>query len=657
MHAQDIELFLSGRLLSAPPRVLSIRGKERANAIYSYELRVLLDARDDLTVDDGVLGMPVVVTLHRGSSPKTLHGVVLRVTAVGGAGYEGRTTYLIRVGPRLALMKRRVYSRIFCDQTSVEIALGLLSEHRIAHRLRLTRTYPKRAYSVQYQETDYAFFRRLLADCGVFFSFDHPSMSGPAAATNMGSSEVLVLGDSARAYSPVEGGDGFFARADSGALEAPDDVLFELSTGHAPRPTVALERAFDFMRPLADLRDTAQVATASAPHVAYAFEGSGDESPPEIVPAAVRLDQARIGASFATATSSCWRLSPGRTLTVEGHEVASANGAFVVTSVEHKCYATDAAPPRTPTYRNRLELTRSDTSIRPKRPRRQLRQVTETATVVGPPGKEIHVDAHGRIQVEFHWDLAAKRDGRHSAWLRVAQSWAGSGWGAQIIPRVGMEVVVTFIGGDIDRPLVTGAVYNATHPVPFPLPSEATKSGLRSRSSPESDGFHEISIDDTAGAERLFVRAERDFVRVVQHDDEEHVGNDQRLTVARDRLGDVGARDLLTVGVEHSVTVRAPSRTGTSMSDGRVGQTTGDAAFGLDGGDAKLKASGSAAIEAGGDVGITAGGVFKVEAGSIDMHAGSMDLKVDGNITITAGGTITIKGGDVVVVGGTIKEN
>jgi type VI secretion system secreted protein VgrG len=653
----ELHAHITGKLLAAAPKVVSLRGRERANAPYSFELKVAVDPSDDLVADESLLEAPILVTLVGGQGSRLLHGVILAIAAEPGV-YQQRRLFRIRFGPRLALLKRRLYSRVFMDQSAVDIALALFQEHRVAHRLRLTQNHPKRVYTVQYHESDLAFLNRILAEAGIFYTFDHPSASGSSLATNMGSSEVVVLTDSARGYAPVEGRSSFVATTDALALEAPDHVLFDVTAARTPTISVALERAFDFQRPTVDLRDTAQAPSpGSSPHLAYAFGGSGDESPPELVAAQVRLEQDRRFAVRLTASSACRALSPGRTMSLEGAQLASLGTSYVVTSVEHTAYAGDATPPGAPLYQNRVELVPATTAIRPKRPRRRPRQVTETATVVGPPGKEIHVDALGRVQVQFHWDLAGKRDGRTSTWLRVAQGWAGAGWGVQILPRVGMEVVVTFLGGDLNRPLVTGAVYNATHPVPFPLPGQATKSGLRSESTPGGDGYHEISFDDAKGNELLFIHAQRNQKRVVRLDDQELVGQDQRQSIGRDRLGEVAKRDLLVVGEEHSVTVRSPSKTGSSMTDGAVSHTTGQASFGLAGGDAALNASGSASIKAGGDVGVTAGGTFKVEAGAISMHAGKIDLKADGDITITAGGTITIKGGDVIVVGATIKEN
>src|SRR5690606_15876447 len=180
-------------------------------------------------------------------------------------------------------------------------------------------------------------------------------------------------------------------------------------------------------------------------------------------------------------------------------------------------------------------------------PARRIRQVSETASVVGPRGEAIHADEHGRIKVKFHWDLSARDDDAASCWLHVSQAWVGANWGSQFLPRVGTEVVVTFLGGDPDRPLVTGSVYNGTHPPPFPLPGEMTKSGVRTQSTPGGSGYNELSFEDRTGSELVHLRAERDLEVVAQNDAREEIGRDRELDVKRDLKQIVGGGHTLRV--------------------------------------------------------------------------------------------------------------
>ncbi len=274
---------------------------------------------------------------------------------------------------------------------------------------------------------------------------------------------------------------------------------------------------------------------------------------------------------------------------------------------------------------------------------------TETAVVVGPEGVEQYVDSLGRVKVQFHWDLTGKFNGQSSCWIRVAQSLAGAGWGAQFIPRVGMEVVVTFLGGDPDRPLITHAVYNATHPWPFPLPHEVTKSGIRTSSSPGGNGYHEFSMDDAAGKEKLFIHAQRDAARVIRNDDAELIGNDQRSNVVRDRLTEVGRRDDSVIGEQHSRAIGGDSQTGTVMQNGRIKLSTGGSSLELAGDNATLSANA--------EINLAAGSAIHLRAPLVTIEADAVEIRGTGIIQVDGGGLVTITGGMVKVNGGVVTEN
>jgi type VI secretion system secreted protein VgrG len=171
----------------------------------------------------------------------------------------------------------------------------------------------------------------------------------------------------------------------------------------------------------------------------------------------------------------------------------------------------------------------------------------ETAIVTGPAGQEIHTDEHGRVKVQFHWDREGQRNAHSSCWIRTMQAWAGTAWGFQFIPRIGMEVMVVFLTGDTDRPMVIGAVYNAEHPPPFALPASKTKSGIRTQTSRGGGGFNELSFEDRAGFERVYLHAEKDHEVVVRHDQITRVGNQRTEQVSGHRFTLVSGNDLKSV--------------------------------------------------------------------------------------------------------------
>jgi type VI secretion system secreted protein VgrG len=266
-----------------------------------------------------------------------------------------------------------------------------------------------------------------------------------------------------------------------------------------------------------------------------------------------RLEELRADATTSRGASSARRLCPGFLFEVSDHTNTAHNGSFAVVEVRHdggdpnatnlkSSARTRAEEPQLHgsfVYENTFRCIPASVPARPRRPKRRLLQVTETAVVVGPPGEEIHTDEHGRIKIQFHWDLEGKLDDKSSCWVRVMQPWAGTSWGSQFIPRVGMEVVVSFTGGDPDRPIVTGTVYNGAAPMPFKLPQDKTRSGLRTRSTPGGAGYNELSFEDAAGHEQIYLHAERDFDEVVEHDHTRTVYGHEVVKVKESRLLDV----------------------------------------------------------------------------------------------------------------------
>jgi uncharacterized protein involved in type VI secretion and phage assembly len=247
------------------------------------------------------------------------------------------------------------------------------------------------------------------------------------------------------------------------------------------------------------------------------------------------LRQARRRASVARGESGSPDLSVGHKFQLENHPVAQLDGTYALVSVEHRGETRGRGDQPFTTYTNAFECVPASMAYPPPRPRRKSVQVTLTATVVGPRGEDIYVDDRGQIRVQFHWDREGTFDDRSSCWIRTMQPWAGAAWGHQFIPRVGMEVVVVFEGGDPDKPMVIGTLYNGTHPPPFILPGDKTRSGVRTQSTPGGDGHNEISFQDAAGREQLYILAQRDLDEVVRRNHTLTVERDQRIEVRGSR--------------------------------------------------------------------------------------------------------------------------
>ncbi len=272
------------------------------------------------------------------------------------------------------------------------------------------------------------------------------------------------------------------------------------------------------------------------------------------------LESHRRNAVIAEAETRNRMLLPGHSFELHGAAIAAHDGHYLVVRIQHEGHHPEAVRStsgKTPDiYKNRVWSVPMGTVYRPRRPKRRANQVVETATVVGPPGHEIHTDSHGRIKVQFHWDRHGRFNEHSSCFIRVMQAWAGAAWGAQFIPRIGMEVIVSFVGGDTDRPIVLGCVYNAEHPAPFTLPREKTKSGIRTQSTRRgAGGYNELSFEDRLGHELLHLHAQKDLETIARHNHTARVGVNMTEQVGGNRFSVVGANQVEAVGGNATVAV------------------------------------------------------------------------------------------------------
>jgi type VI secretion system secreted protein VgrG len=430
--------------------------------------------------------------------------------------------------------------------------------------------------------------------------------------------------------------------------------ITELAPTEAVRARRTEVRDYDFRRPMLLLKANAESATVAlgdprepvpgkAPLEIYDHHGEYEKPEVSSQMADLHLQQARRDAVVMAGRGSCPNLAPGHKFQLQNRTAAHLDdGRFAVTRVRHESFNTgfaqaghrgepgveglvdgvalairEALSTREPlgeeairalirrqigprnqgnrTYQNRFDCVPAGLAHRPPRPRRVTRNVTESATVVGPVGipaasrgpvdpsapaeqvsaTEIYTDRFGRVKIQFHWDRDGQWKENSSCWVRVAQTWAGAGFGFQFVPRIGMEVLVTFLGGDPDRPVIIGSLYNATHLTPEPLPQRLTRSGIRTQTSPGGGGFNELSFEDAAGVERVFLHAQKDLEEIVNDahslnvkgDQRVNIGATQRLAVAVDQVVAVGQNLTTLVGKSHSETVRGNHTTHVLRND------------------------------------------------------------------------------------------
>jgi type VI secretion system secreted protein VgrG len=516
-----------------------------------YEFRVEIAAAELLPFRDLTGKAATFSYLPPHGTERHVNGIIVGVEALGRIG--GRLRYRVRICPRLAALELTRRSRIFQAKSTIDIVKAVLDEGKIDHRFGVHGSYGPREYCVQYGESDLAFVRRLLAEEGIFFLFEHTVER-----------HVLVMLDDVAACPASSMVLPF--RGELGAV-TDDEHVSRFAAARRLRPGKVVLRDFNFLTPHADL--TAQTL-ANADHDMEAYEHPG-----RYAAAAdggkvgkIRLEEQRRNIALFQAESDAAGLAPGVGFEIIEHPVLSLDGRYRVTEISHS--GDDRL------YRNWPTCIPAAHPWRPPRAiPRPLAAGVQTAVVVGPEGEEIHTDEHGRIKVQFHWDREGKSDDRSSCWMRVSQAWAGSGYGALFLPRVGHEVIVRFVDGDPDRPLVVGSVYNGANRPPVALPEHKTQSTLRSASSPGSEGWNELRIEDLAGREEVHVHAQKDEQIVVENDKQQEVRDGELLRVLKDRSREVAQNQTLTVdGNDSSLVMKNQTL---NVGGQRTTRTSGDA--------------------------------------------------------------------------------
>ncbi|GKQ56986.1 type VI secretion system Vgr family protein [Sphaerotilus sulfidivorans] len=482
------------------------------------EMRLhLLSLKPDLAPDD-LLGQPVRVELVlRDGSLRHWSGHCIRF---GLGKPSGRHYgYDMTVRPWPWFLTRTSDCRIFQDLSVPDIVRQVLADHAVAKTdFRLFRSYAPRGYCVQYRESDFDFIARLLEQEGISWFFQHDA----GGAT-------LVLVDAAGAHDPAPGAERI-AYYDVPGQAPPDvDCLWDWSFSHGVRTGRIALTDYDFERPSASLRvsrergrshEQADLERFDYPGL-YRVTGDGEQY------ADNRLDEQQARHAGARGTTSAQSLAEGCRFTLERHPRDDQNTDYLVTAIRTRLHldAYESGSTGGTELSSQIEVIPHAQQFRPPRlTPKPFVQGPQTAVVVGPAGEEIHTDKYGRVKVQFHWDRYGQKDERSSCWIRVSHPWAGKNWGAVSIPRIGQEVVVSFLEGDPDQPLITGRVYNAEQMPPYGLPAGAVVSGIKSNTH-KGRGYNEFSMDDTAGKEKITVHAQYDMNTTVEHDQTNTVHN------------------------------------------------------------------------------------------------------------------------------------
>ncbi len=523
----------------------------------------LVSERADIKPED-LLGKPVTVTMEmRDDSKRHIHGYVTRF---GLGRHRGRHHgYRATVRPWLWFLTRTTDCRIFQEQTVPDIVKKVFEDHGIANfEFKLFRSYRKWTYCVQYRESDYNFVARMLEHEGIYWHFEHTD-----------SSHKLVLVDSQSAHDPAPGCDCLpYYEMEA---EAPDDLdivsnwVFEREV----RTGKVATTSYDFERPSTSLAADRAMSRSHdlGDYEAFDFQGDYVQAADGTHWSENRIDEHQTRFEMLRGSSNALGLSCGHVLEMERHPREDQNAKYLVTATTvHAHQPTSEADSGDHDYRCDFSAIPSAQQYRPpRRTPKPFVQGPQTAVVVGPGGEEIHTDKYGRVKVQFHWDRYGQKNEKSGCWVRVSHPWAGKNYGAIHIPRIGQEVVVDFLEGDPDQPLITGRVYNAEQMPPWDLPANATQSGILTRSS-KSGGYgnaNAIRFEDKMGSEQLWIHAEKNQDIEVENDETHWVGHDRKKTIDHDETTLVKHDRTETVDNDETITVHG-FRTETVDKDEKI---------------------------------------------------------------------------------------
>lgn len=532
----------------------ALEGEDGLGRPFRYEL-LLASKSLDLGAAD-ILGTPVLVTV-RGEVPRHFHGIA---TAFGlDEIRDDHAHYRLTMEPSMALLGLRRDNRIFQDRSVPEILEAVLGEiPGLDWDFRLQASYPPRDYCVQYGETDLDFVQRLMEHEGIGYFFEHEAEG-----------HRLVLFDTNARLAPAPGAEILPYEPDSRvSFRDGDFITAWLPRAHI-RPGKVSQGDYDFEKPSSDLTSRAENPLGHAADGAEHYRWPGDY---RTLPAGDRLSRLRLEEAQAPqvrieARGTARPLWPGRIFRLDLFPREAENDDYLVTACRYRLWDDQFRSGQSRAevgYEVDLSLVPARVPYRPeRRTPRPVMKGPQTALVVGPAGAEIFTDRYARVKVHFFWDRLDARNEASSCFVRVSQTWAGAGWGFIQIPRIGQEVIVDFIEGDPDRPIVTGRVYNAEQMPPYGLPGQATQSGWKSHSSPGGGGWNELRFEDKAGAEEVYFQAQKDHTelikndesRTIGHDFAEDVGHDAVQSVAHDRRESVGNDKDTSVGRNRTVSI------------------------------------------------------------------------------------------------------
>ena len=650
-------------------------GDEGVSIPFHYTLELL--SEEEAVDPEELLRQPMVVTVRlQDDAERKVHGLVRRFTQMGQR--DDLTLYSAEIVPWLWFLTLSRDCKVFQNKSVLDIVQEVFDGLGWSdYDIRCSQTYAPREYCVQYRETHFNFVSRLLEEEGIFYFFEHTEDGHTLVLADMnGTCEACPDQDTAR------------MATDEGPWQD-EDVVTSLSFETAVHLTKVTLREYDFTRPSLNLETSAEADDVD--DEAYDYPGLYKELDDGTRYAQLLLEEGSCGGQVIRGASNCRAFQSGFKTTLSEHYRPDANQEYLLLHVSHRGEAGDYRSWDTAQaeYRNTFVCIPSGTPYRPpRRSRKPTVHGSQTAVVVGPSGEEVYTDQYGRIKIQFYWDRLGQRDQNSSCWVRVSFPWAGKRYGAVSIPRIGNEVIIDFLEGDPDQPIVTGSVYNAEMMPPFELPSNAVQQGMKTRTSPGGAGDNEISMTDTSGEELVHIHAQKDMTTAVGNDQSTTVGHDQSTTVENDQSATVSKGNRTVTVSEGTITETAKkaiavtsqtedvSITAETFFYSGVASGKSNVQGNKDGNaqiwgqqlvtawsDSKISVtcdSGPVEITGATEIKAKVGGyTITIDTGKIELNASGSKITMDsGKIELSAGGSkITIDSGGVSATGAAINLN
>ncbi|MBY7825127.1 type VI secretion system tip protein VgrG [Vibrio fluvialis] len=596
---------------------------ERINGQLCHGFRYQLELASRLAnlTPEMVVDKVAELTLYRDDMlVQRVNGIVRRFTQ-GDTGHH-HTFYSLTLVPALERLSLRHNSRIFQLNTVPEILSVLLQEMGINdYAFALTRDCEQREFCVQYRETDLDFLHRLAAEEGLVYSFIHEE--GKHTLIFSDASESLPKLGEPIPYNTLAGG----------MIESPYISALSVHTQSEVSQTALQD--YSFKKPAYSFAQQAvgtEMAYQQPNYEHFDAPGRYKDDVSGKAFSQIRLDYLRRNAHTATGKSNQPLLRPGVKFDLKEHLDDTLNRDWLVVSVTSQGTQLQALEEAgghgATTYANQFTLIPAHRTWRATPQAKPQVDGPMIATVVGPEGEEIFCDEHGRVKLHFPWDRYSNGDEHRSCWVRVSQGWAGSQYGMIAIPRIGHEVIVSFLNSDPDQPIVTGRTYHATNTAPYALPDNKTKTVLRTETH-QGQGYNELSFEDQAGSEQIYLHAQKDFDGLIENDHTRVIKHDKHLTVENDRFTQIKNNQHLIVGGESRESVTGNR---TLMVEGSLHVKTGSVWVNESGTEVHIKAGQKVVIEAGSEITVKAGGSFvKVDPAGVHLSGAGVNLNSGGS--------------------------